>query len=254
MDILVFGGTTQGRQLSVWLSRRNVAHYYSTKTELPASPSPNAVCIFGGMDAGKIATFCANNSIRIIVDASHPFAELLHEEIATAAEWTNIPVYRFERPTLPLVHNELVAYCSSFPQALDAVSGLGCKRLLTATGVNTIEKITRHPVSSVAEIWYRILNRQQSIDLAKKKGIDDAHIIASEPPISAAKELSLLRQYQFDGMLTKESGETGGLQYKISACLGAGIPIIVVKKPALPLSFLPYYSLGKLVIDILHRK
>lgn len=50
-QILLFGGTSQGRLLSQELSAQNITHYYSTKTAVSYRPAGRSVSLTGAMSA-----------------------------------------------------------------------------------------------------------------------------------------------------------------------------------------------------------
>lgn len=59
---------------------------------------------------------------------------------------------------------------------------------------------------------------------------------ARKPPFLAGgtDELTLFRQLRPGAILTKESGESGYYEEKITAARQLGIPVIVIRRPPLP--------------------
>ena len=95
--ILVFGGTTEGRKAIEALEEAGSTFYYSTKTGEQDVPLHHGVAVSGAMDATAMMTFCQEHSIKLLVDAAHPFAEILHQTVAEVAERLHLPAIRFER-------------------------------------------------------------------------------------------------------------------------------------------------------------
>ena len=95
--ILVFGGTTEGRQAAQVLEEAGNTYYYSTKTGEQQLTLHHGVRVDGAMDAEAMTTFVSEHDIRLIVDAAHPFASQLHQTIASVASILTIPVIRYER-------------------------------------------------------------------------------------------------------------------------------------------------------------
>ena len=79
--ILILGGTTEGRAAVQALEEAGKPFYYSTKGDEQEVTLHHGIRLTGGMDAEEMTSFCQTNSIRLLVDAAHPFAELLHETV-----------------------------------------------------------------------------------------------------------------------------------------------------------------------------
>ena len=95
--ILVFGGTTEGRKAVEVLEEAGKVYYYSTKTGEQDITLHHGQRINGALDVEAMQAFCCDHEIRLIVDAAHPFASQLHENIAQVSVSQNIPVIRYER-------------------------------------------------------------------------------------------------------------------------------------------------------------
>ena len=138
--ILVFGGTTEGRKAVEVLEEGNGLYYYSTKTGEQEITLHHGVRIDGVLDAGTMQAFCQNHDIRLIVDAAHPFASQLHQNIVQVAELLHLPVIRYDRIYPPRTsdikwiddYDELITICH---QQASLTS------LLATTGVQSISKL-----------------------------------------------------------------------------------------------------------------
>lgn len=95
--ILIFGGTTEGRKVVAVCESAAKLFYYSTKTKSQKIETAHGSHITGGLDEKDIIDFCKEKAIKLIIDAAHPFAEVLHQNIAEASRELNIPVVRYER-------------------------------------------------------------------------------------------------------------------------------------------------------------
>ena len=92
--ILIFGGTTEGRAAAKELEEAGSLYYYSTKRGEQQLALHHGVAISGAMEPPQIECFCKAHNIRLIVDAAHPFASQLHNNIALIASKLSIPVIR----------------------------------------------------------------------------------------------------------------------------------------------------------------
>lgn len=228
--ILVFGGTTEGRKTIETLEEAGDTFYYSTKTGEQDVVLQHGVCVDGAMDAEAMRLFCQEHDIRLLVDAAHPFAEVLHRTVAEVAEDMNIPAIRFERifpERDPDIHwfDSYAAFVSYFQSQH---SNLQPQILLATTGVQSIVQLKSLEESGV-KVYYRILPRESSIALAKKQGAVDEQLCYYEDP----KEIPV----NADAILLKESGATGGFQEKVKAAKALGMQIYAIKRPETPTIF-----------------
>ena len=79
--ILIFGGTTEGRTAARVIDEAGKLFYYSTKGNEQEINLQHGERITGALDTGQMEAFCHEKGIRLIIDASHPFAQRLHETI-----------------------------------------------------------------------------------------------------------------------------------------------------------------------------
>ena len=160
--ILVFGGTTEGRKAVEMLEEAGTVYYYSTKTGEQDIALHHGVRLDGAMDGEAMLMFCRKHDIRLMVDAAHPFALLLHQTIAAVAETMTIPVIRYERVYPP--RDPDITWIDDYSQVPRDI-----KSLLATTGVQSIEKLKPLEADGI-KVYYRILNRESSVALALKQG------------------------------------------------------------------------------------
>ena len=213
--IIVFGGTTEGRKAVEVLEEAGNAYYYSTKTGEQDIALHHGHCIDGALDAEAMQAFCREHDIRLIVDAAHPFASQLHQTIAQASEALNIPVIRYERIYPP--RDPDITWIDDYSQVPTDMN-----TLLATTGVQSISKLKPLEAQGI-KVFYRILNRDSSIALAKKQGATDDQLCfyedANDIPVEA------------EAILLKESGLSGGFPEKVEAAKARGMRIIALKRP-----------------------
>ena len=219
--ILVFGGTTEGRKAVEVLEEGGSPYYYSTKTGEQDLTLHHGQRIDGALDAEAMQTFCRENDIRLIVDAAHPFATLLHQTIAEVSDALKIPAIRYER-IFP-ERDASLEWFDSYEQVPYDI-----KSLLATTGVQSISKLKPLEAKGV-KVYYRILNRESSIALAQKQGAKMEQLCYFEDP----KEVPV----EADAILLKESGLSGGFQEKVDAAKAKGMRILVLKRPETPAVF-----------------
>ena len=228
--ILILGGTTEGRKAVQVVESAGKPYYYSTVGNEQAIEAVHAIRLTGGMDEEKMAQFCREKKISLLVDAAHPFAIRLHRTLAKVSSRLRIPVVRLERQ-YP-AHDKRLIWCTDYAAAIDRLRADGICNLLALTGVKTIAKL--RPYWEQTPCWFRILNRKESLSLAESDGFPKERIIFFH---EGEDEKKLLDQLHPDAVLTKESGESGYFKEKVEAAQACGIPVYVIQRPPLPDSF-----------------
>jgi len=190
----------------------------------------------GAFNIPELVSFCADNKVRGIVNASHPFADALHRVVERAAVETGLPVWRFERCYAASDRaSSWLHYVGNYAEAMERLETLAQGPVLALTGVQTIAKLRnwweRHPT------YFQILDRPESHALAEAQGFPVERLIARAPAATPAELLALIRQVSASALLTKESGESGFQPVKEQAAALAGIPLVIVQRPRLPESF-----------------
>ena len=224
--ILVFGGTTEGRVAAKVLEESGATYYYSTRSDTQDIQLVHGHHVIGAMEEPEMVTFCHEHSIRLIIDAAHPFAVNLHRNVIDLAKHISVPVIRFDRIYPP--HDEDLVWCKDYDDAISQLNKYGITKLLALTGVNTITKLRDYWQDH--ECWFRILNRDESLAGAQKAGFSTDHLVYYEKDDTAA----LIERLQPQAIITKESGTSGGFTEKVEAARQAGIKVFVVERPDYP--------------------
>ncbi|MBD5357613.1 MAG: cobalamin biosynthesis protein CbiD [Bacteroides sp.] len=229
--ILIFGGTTEGRLAVKTLDEGQGNYFYSTRSDLQKVECVHGKHITGSMTKEIMTEFCRSNHIRLIIDAAHPFASILHDTIGKVGMELKIPIVRFER-RYPQMQYEKMVMCDSFEEAIERIKYEDVKRLLALTGVQTIERLK--PYWESHETYFRILHREESYNKAFRYNFPANQLVVFTDNTTTA----LLKIISPDAILTKESGESGGFIEKIEAARQAGIKVFVVRRPKLPSDFI----------------
>ena len=232
--ILVFGGTTEGRRAAAVLEQAGSPYYYSTRGSGQEVELVHGVRLSGTMDTAAVVAFCREKSIRLIVDAAHPFAEQLHRNLLVAAEEIRIPLIRYDRIYPP--HTDDITWCSDYADAIRRLEDAGVRRLLALTGVQTIGRLK--PYWQRHDTWFRILDRDSSREIAAAHGFPQERLLQADPRQLApqqqdAQQLDsqLFLSLRPEAILTKESGISGGFVEKVEAAKAAGIKVFVIEAP-----------------------
>nr|WP_320119952.1 cobalt-precorrin-5B (C(1))-methyltransferase CbiD [uncultured Marinifilum sp.] len=232
MKVLLFGGTTEGKATSNWLGDLKIQHFYSTKTNSGSYESEFGIRICGVMDIDEIGSFCKNNKIDLLIDAAHPFADVLHANIVAAAKQVNLPVIRIERDIVPRVESKFIHYCYDLDEVLNRLKNLKTQKVLSLMGVKALPYI--HSNMKGVDIWYRILDFLSSIKIAEEAGVEKTKLIIAPAFEGMESQEPLLISEGIQAMISKESGYSGLLDQKMEMAIKYKIPLFVIARPNLP--------------------
>jgi len=228
--ILILGGTTEGRLAVKVADEAGKPFYYSTRSDLQQVESHNGVRLTGGMDRESMTEFCRQHDIRLLIDAAHPFAEMLHDTVADVSEELSIPVIRLER-MFPERDKDII-WCRDYDHAVELLRSAGVNNLLALTGVKTISKLKGFWCDHSCR--FRILDREESLEHARQQDFPQDRLVYYH---QGESEDLILKELCPDAVITKESGLSGGFHEKVNAARRAGIPVYAVMRPEMPYSF-----------------
>lgn len=232
----VFSGTRDGNALARTMVTQGYGVVVSTATEyggeLAMQDCPGVAVWAGrqGMEARRQAL--VKQQARIIVDATHPFATLISEQLMTLSSELGIPYIRYERPSATIPEELLtsVKFCNSMQEAAELSISIG-KRIFLATGSKDLAAFLQAKDAAERQWFTRITPEPELIKRAIELGIPRAHICAMQGPFSEAINVALWQDWQIDCIITKESGDAGGMMAKVQAAKKLGVPIVVIARP-----------------------
>lgn len=235
--IFVLAGTSDARQLAVGLVRAGFPVLASTATENGARElEKDGVAVrWGRLDERAMAALLKARGARLVLDASHPFAEEAHKTAMRAAEAVGIPYLRYERPSQEdeVAHDPLVTVVDSYEAAAEEARRRKGTVFLT-TGSKTLalfaEKLQGDPA---IRLVVRVLPTVENLELCRRLGIEQKNIIAMQGPFSQALNRALYEHVKPDVIVTKESGKEGSVTEKFGAAREMGIPVILIRRPRL---------------------
>lgn len=238
--IFVAGGTTEGRKVISLLNEMQLPFVYSTKTQIDVAVGAFGEARFGALDETSLEEVLRSKNVKAIIHAAHPFAEILTKTIDAVASKLNIPVLRWERGTTDFSKWENVFLVDDYAQAIQQLKALNVRRLFAVTGVQSIEKTQDFWETKTA--FFRILDRPESIAIAQRSTFPSQQLILGYPNRTTAEELELIQELNIDGMLAKDSGLSGALDIKLEACVQENIPMVVIRRPEMPVAFIAFQN------------
>lgn len=229
-SILLFAGTTEGRRLFHALSKANISVTASVATEYGKeclSAAPGQV-LAGRMEEKEMETLLETGTYTLVVDATHPYALQVTENIRQACRHAGIPYLRLLREQGQEEGENLY----SFSALEDAVSFLAQTQgpILSTLGSKELPALTALP-DWRQRIFARVLPLPAAVLQAQELGLPAGQLICMQGPFSKEMNLAMLRQYRCQWLLTKDSGRTGGFEEKRLAAQEAGVGLVLVGRP-----------------------
>lgn len=228
--ILIFAGTTEGRKLSEHLCEERIEHTVCVATEygeIVLQENPYATVHMGRMDSEEMTRFFAKQKCEIVVDATHPYAAVVTENIKHAVESVNhIKYLRLKRDTDISADYDNIQYFLNNEMCAEALKNTEGNILLTTGSKELPVYCAEQGVKE--RLYVRVLPGIESISLCMQNEISGKHILALQGPFSIELNEALIDQYDIKCLVTKKSGAAGGWNEKIAAAKNKGIPVFVV--------------------------
>ncbi len=188
-----------------------------------ASPVPHAVPIrvggFGG--AAGLADYLVAERIDALIDATHPYANIISENAAAAARRTAVPFMALRRPPWTAVTGDRWIEVSDAAAAVNAI-GREPRSVFIALGRNELGAFAGTP-------QHRYLVR--SVDpVDPPLPLPHVAYVTARGPFSEASDRALMTAHEIDVVIAKNSG--GSAAYgKIAAARALGIEVILLRRP-----------------------
>ncbi|HWS29492.1 MAG TPA: precorrin-6A reductase [Clostridia bacterium] len=228
-EIILFGGTSEGRELAALLKEKNIPALVCVATEYGESllDAGGSVEVHAGrLDENAMAALMGERAPRLVLDATHPYADAVSRNIRAACESANTAYLRVRREsvsesgyrTFPSMA-ALVAWLNTTDGVI--FSGLGAKEAHALTAVNGFEK----------RVWLRILPFSEGLNACIEAGFPAKRVICMQGPFSTELNAAMFRAVKADILITKESGAAGGFQEKLAAARDCGMTVAALKRP-----------------------
>ena len=204
-DVVLFGGTDEGHKIADFLSEQKVSYVVCVATEYGAELLDMKNVRVGRMTAEEMADFFDENSVRLVIDATHPYAEFVTENIKKACKVKYIRVVR-EDVQADGTYFENIKTAAEY---LEKTTG----NILITTGSKEIAKF-----SVIA-------------DRAFARVLPSENIICMQGTFSKAFNSALIRELDIKYLVTKCTGKNGGFTEKTEAAKENGVECIIIKRP-----------------------
>ena len=263
MKVVIFGGTTEGRQLAEYLVQLNkkekgqtIEVHVCVASEYGAQVLPDDAALkvhVGRLEQEAMQEFLRTVRADICVDATHPYAVIVTQNIYQACKTVEVPYVRVRRemqeepvntdPAMQMrgTHvgdtdgkrytNETSdsIYVEDIQAAVDYLKGVTGNILIT-TGSKELHLYAQIP-DYESRCTARVLPTRSVVEACTELGFTGKHLICMQGPFDLEMNLATLRYANADFMVTKASGKNGGYDEKCEAALAAGVHLVVIGRP-----------------------
>lgn len=228
---LLAAGTTEGLEAMKALDALHIKTAACTATDLGKAmlEDTGADVFVGRMDADGFERFIKKYAVRIVVDATHPFAAEVTANLKAACEKLGVLYVRFMRRQTDCDYDKII-WADSAKAAAEILKTIEGNILLT-TGANTAPVYKAALPDFNDRVYIRVLDTEESRKRCQSAGIDATHIIAKNPPFSKEDNEALIKAYDIRALVSKDSGKRGGLTEKIAGAKAFHIPVVLIKRP-----------------------
>ena len=229
-EICVFAGTTEGRELTEALLDAGVSVTACVATEYGQTllrSRPGLTISARRLTEEEMEALLRGRDFACVIDATHPYASVVTENIAAACRRTGREYLRLLRRSLSGGGDAVYV-----PDIASAVAYLSQRtgNVLLTTGSKELSLYTGMK-DFTARAYARVLPMDASLASCREAGLEPSHIIAMQGPFSREMDLATLRAVDARFLVTKDTGRSGGFLEKLEAAREAGATALVVGRP-----------------------
>lgn len=243
-EAFVFGGTTEGRLLYAHALTHRIPAVFFVATdygarcllqeendwrqaEIKAGKAVKDIPVIhqGRLSREEMLAFMQEKKPPLVLDATHPYAVEVTENIRTCCKQLSLPYVRVQRSNA-LKNEEGLHICADMDEAISFLEGTEGNIFVT-TGSKALEKYTaltdyRH------RVYARILPDANAVSNAASLGIEGRHLAAMQGPFSEEMNYAFLKEFSIRFLVTKMSGSVGGFPEKCLAAKRAGAVVVAI--------------------------
>jgi precorrin-6A/cobalt-precorrin-6A reductase len=239
VHVLILGGTTEARRLAQALTAGHpgwrVTSSLAGRVARPLLPEGEVrTGGFGGADG--LARALRELQVDALIDATHPFAGTISFHAAQAAATAHVPLLALRRPGWVPVQDDDWHGVASLEEAARRLPTLGRRAFLT------VGRLGLSAFAGVDDVFCVV----RSVDAPEPPLPFRSEVLLARGPFTLEGERALLREHRIDVLVTKDAGGEATAA-KLVAAREAGIPVIVVRRPAVPEGVAEVGSVGEAV-------
>ena len=193
------------------------------RTKAPA-PQPVPVRRGGFGGAMGLAEYLRHEQIDVLVDATHPYANIISANAVSAARDAGVPLIALRRPPWGTIAGDRWGEAAD---VADAVRALGerPRRVFVTLGRSELAPLTNAPQH------FYLIRSVDSVEVPPP--LPHVSYVIDRGPFREADERALMRAHAIDAVIAKNSGGTASYG-KIAAARGLEVEVIMLRRPTPP--------------------
>lgn len=233
--ILILGGTTEGRVLCEHLKRKSVEVWLSVATQYGKELMQDVQGLHllqNRLDEAAMIDLLEQEQFGCVIDATHPYAQIVTQNIKVACAKTGILYKRLLRENACKENDDREEQILYFKTLSEIVAYLNATtgNVLLTTGSKDLETFSK--LENYQErLYVRMLPMPQTLQEQMAKGFKMSHFVCMQGPFSYEMNVALLKHVQAAYMVTKDSGDIGGVKDKVEAALEVGVKVLCLERP-----------------------
>ena len=234
MMIGLIVGTSEGKNILSGLNNFTEDIFISTATAYGAELLKDyKYKVFNEkpLDLVGLIKVIKENDIKILIDASHPYALEITENAIEACKVCGVQYVRYERPPVlkKFKDNKNVVVVENYESLYEHLKKID-GTILNTTGSRNIVKILDFNLKN--RVIHRVLPSVKVLVEILDLGVKVDDIVAMKGPIGYELNCGFIKEYRAKAILMKDSGVQGGTYDKIKAAIDNNIMAFVIgRKP-----------------------
>lgn len=246
--ICIFAGTTEGRQLAQFLGsqqffgsrqvpgdqhvcgRQRIRTTVCVATEYGGELIPQQEGIevlTGRLLPEEIVRLFRERGFDMVIDATHPYATAVTENIRSACRECGVVCHRLRREGSDSAKGAVyVENASAAASYLKDTEG----SILLTTGSKDLPVYASIP-DFAERVYARVLPMESSLKACAGVKLPASHIIAMQGPFSEDLNTAMLNAISAKWLVTKDGGQAGGYEEKVRAAEKTGTRLLVIGRP-----------------------
>ncbi|ABE39549.1 precorrin-6A reductase [Rhodopseudomonas palustris BisB5] len=223
---MILGGTADASALAATLAVDapvDAVLSFAGRTDNPKLPPiPWRIGGFGGV-AGLI-NYLRDEKIDRVVDATHPFAAQMSRHAVIACDAAGVPLLALARAPWQPVAGDRWIEVDDLPQAADAL-GAQPRRVFLGIGRQNLDIFAAHPQHAYL---VRLVDPPRG-----PLPLPNVELVVARGPFDLAGDRAMLEAHRTEIVVAKNAGGDAAVA-KITAARELGLPVVMVKRPAVP--------------------
>lgn len=230
--IALFLGTREGREILGQLNEFTDNIYVSAATEYGGEYLKDYKYRYLNIEPltqEDMLRVIDEHNISTIIDATHPYATVVTENIIAACKEKELLYLRYERPSVIqnyLPHPDIITVdrYEDLQEGLLEVEGT----IVNTTGSNNVEKLMNMNLPNT--IIHKVLPTKEVLTKLYHLKVPIKNIVAICGGGSREFNKALFNEYNARAIILKDSGKQGKTEEKIEAALDLGIEIFIINR------------------------